>query len=141
MTVKEFVCLPLGYILHLCIHPSPYAWFPRSKSHNLLITTGRLSGWPVPLQSFVLMSFLHDIQTSSCLKPPDPFMLCFCHRKQQPDNSGGGARLGPQIILMGSLQENKQGVFHAGSLVLLCSEGHEESTGTGPDPFHGDFSM
>lgn len=110
-----FVCFHLGYILHLHIHPCLYAWFPHSKSHNFIITTGcvshRLSSWPVPLQSFVLMSFLHDIQTSSCLKPPDPFMLCLCHYKQQPNDSGGGARLGPQIILMGSLQENKQGFF------------------------------
>lgn len=41
----------------------------------------------------------------------------------------------PRIILMGSLQANKQGFLGGGgfteSLVLLCSRGHDESAGTG----------
>lgn len=53
------------------------------------------------------MSFSYDIQTSSCLKPPDPFMLRLCHSKQQPSDSDGGVWFGPQIFLMGSLDANK----------------------------------
>lgn len=122
--VYMFACLHLG-ISYICTY---------CKSHNFIATTGcvshQLSSWPISLQSFVLMSFSHDIQTSSCLKPPDPFMLCLCHCKQQQNDSGGGVRFGPQIFLMGSLKQNKQG-----SLVFLCTKGQEESTGRGPDPF------
>lgn len=100
--VYEFIWFHLVYILHLHIHPCLCARFPNSKSRNFIITTGcvshRLSSLPVSPQSFVLMSFSYDIQTSSCLKPPDPFLLCVCHCKQQPSDSGGGAWFGPQIF-------------------------------------------
>lgn len=134
-------------ISYICTYIHVYMYgSPHSKFHNLNITTGRVShkllSLPFFPQSFVLMSFSHVIQTSSCLKPPDPFMLCLCHSKQQSSDSGGGARFGPRIFLMGSLQANKQFCFvcffHRGSLVFLCSRGHEESVGTGPAPFQGD---
>lgn len=109
VSVYVFAWFHLVYILHLHIHPCMYAWVP--YTHNFIITAGRvshqLSSWPVFPQSFVLMSFSYDIQTSSCLKPPDPFILRLCHCKQQPFDSGGGVRFGPQIFLMGSLQANK----------------------------------
>lgn len=118
-----FVCFHLGFILHPHVHPCLYASFLDSKSHNFIITTGCVSHrlWPVLLQSFVFMSFLHDIQTSSCLKPPDPFMLCFCHCKQNPNDSGGGVQFGPQIFLMGSLQENKQDFLFTEGVYFFCA--------------------
>lgn len=72
------------------------------KSHNSIITTGRVFHLPsgsvcssADFLSFffffvvvvLLMTFSYDIQTSSCLKPPDSFMLCVCHHKQKPFDS------------------------------------------------------
>lgn len=114
LRVTVYVCLSgsIWCISYICTYIPACMHGTYSKSHNFIITTGcvshQLSSFSVHPQSFVLMSFSYDIQTSSCLKPPDPFMLCLCHCKQQPSDSGGGAWFGPQIFLMGSLQANKQ---------------------------------
>lgn len=83
------------------------------------------------------MSFSYDIQTSSCLKPPDPFKLCLSHHKQQKSDSGEGARFGPQIFFNGEFT-GEQALFFPPLREFLCSRGQEESAGTGPAPFQGD---
>lgn len=128
----------LVYILHLPIHPYP-ACIHTSPTVNLTIlsylTTGcvshRLLSPPMPQQSFVLMHFSSDIQTSSCLKPLDPFMLCLCHCKQQPSDNGGGVRSGPQIFLIGSLRANKRAFFSLAEGVKSCWDEASSISGRG----------
>lgn len=80
------VCLHLASILHLPARPL------RSKSHNLIVSTGcvshGLSSLLVCLQPFVMIPFSCDIQTSSCRKPPDPLtQSCL---PSQTERGGGG---------------------------------------------------
>lgn len=85
----------------------------------------------MPQQSFVLRHFSADVQTSSCLKPRDPFMLCLCHCKQRPSDNGGGVRSGPLIFLIGSLQANKRAFFSLAERVKSCWDEASSISGRG----------
>lgn len=116
-----FACFHLGSIFHLHVRPCLRT---HSKSRRFVLTTGRarrrLESWPRLLQAFVFMSFSHDIQSSSCRKPPDPLRCAsaMANSSMAAADCGEARRSFLLSFENAELLEN-QNVFHSGILLFF----------------------